>query len=189
MSSISGSQGPVFPSPQMRAHDRIAAQSASGSITSTDQTALDTAVDTIDAALKGSDGAAASGQARLDPEDMKARIDDLIGQQVQNGSLTSEQAKTLTSVLNGESGGSSVASVGGRSGGHHHGGPPPVDDKPASADAGTNATDLTTQSTNDLLTTFVKQLQSRQDQTSPYGSGGTRTNTASASALLMNFKV
>ncbi|KQP31057.1 hypothetical protein ASF49_10760 [Methylobacterium sp. Leaf104] len=189
MSSISASQAPVFPSPQMRAHDRIAAQTASGSISSTDQTALDTAVDTIDAALKSSDGAGAAGQARLAPEDMKTRIDDLIGQQVQSGSLTSEQARTLKSVLGGESGGSSVAGVGGRSGGHHHGGPPPVDDDQASAGAQTDATDASAQSTNDLLTTFVKQLQSRQDQTSPYGSGGARTNTASASALLMNFKV
>lgn len=166
MSSISTGPAPVFPSPKVRGHDRIAAQTASGAISGTDRTALDTAVDSIDAALKGSDGPGAAPSARLEPADLKARIDDLIGQQVQGGRLTSDQAETLKSVLGGEAGGSSGAGV-----------------------AAAPAADTTAQSTNDLLATFVRHLQSRQDQTSPYGAGGTRAATPSASALLMNFKV
>lgn len=173
MSSVSTAQGPGFPSPNARAHDRIAAQTAAGTISSADRTALDTAVDGIDASLKRSEAAGTSERTGLGPADLKARIGDLIGQQVQSGSLTRDQATTLTTILGGDA----------------DAGSSPAANAAASGDPKSSATDPSARSTHDLLATFVKQLQSQQDRTSLYGSAGARISPASASALLMNFKV
>jgi hypothetical protein len=44
-----------------------------------------------------------------------------------------------------------------------------------------------TQSTNDLLSTFMQQLQSSQSVGAGYGANGT-TNSSSLSALLVDFQ-
>jgi len=73
---------------------RIAKAASSGSISSTDQTALDTALDNIDGSLASSTNADATTGA-----DMSSKVDSLIQQQVSAGTLTSDQAAELQSLF------------------------------------------------------------------------------------------
>ncbi|KQP85375.1 hypothetical protein ASF60_21695 [Methylobacterium sp. Leaf113] len=169
MTSISAQAGTFPPSPRLRAHEDIAARTAAGTLSSADQTALNTAVDSIDAALTQGIGSGPEA-TRLDPSGLRTRIDDLIGRQVESGALTGDQARTLNSVLRGD--------------------PDPSQTDGAPRVASEAATvGPSGQSTGDLLATFVKQLQVRQDQGASYGATGARTVSAAAGALLMNFKV
>ncbi len=45
-----------------------------------------------------------------------------------------------------------------------------------------------TQSTNDLLSTFMQQLQSSQSVGAGYGANGTTNSSSSLSALLVDFQ-
>lgn len=71
---------------------RISKAASSGGISSTDQTALDTALDNIDGSLATSANATTGS-------DMSGKVDSLIQQQVSAGTLTSDQAAELQSLF------------------------------------------------------------------------------------------
>ncbi|GEO99018.1 hypothetical protein [Methylobacterium haplocladii] len=193
MSTVSSASAMAFTSPKQRLLDSITSQVSAGKISSTDETALDSAVESIDSALSSGSGRS-SASAKLGPSDMKSRIDDLISQQVGSGTLTSDQAETLKQVFaqgsEGHGGKGGHGEVG-RSGGPPPG-PPPADDTAPSdpfADPSTSASGSTTgQSAGDILASFMKQLQSAQNQPSGYGANATSGGSRSASALLLNFE-
>ncbi|TXN80136.1 hypothetical protein [Methylobacterium sp. WL8] len=205
MSSISSTTASQLQPAQRPAHahkNRVASeidsQASAGTISSTDATALTSALGAIDASLKSGssakDGAsAASGgtaTARLDPSAMKDKIDGLIADQVTSGTLTNDQATTLKSLFaeGDKKAGGAVGGAGGRPSGPPPGAPPSGD-----ASSGLNldfaASDTTgTASTSDLLASFIKQLQATQTTGSGYASSGSASARSSASALVVDFR-
>ena len=90
----------VFQSPRDRLQNELTTEIAAGTIAATDLDPLSAALDSIDQTLKSqrtSDRAA--GTAPPSPDEMKAKIDDLIAAQVSSGKLTSEQADELKNVF------------------------------------------------------------------------------------------
>ncbi|MET7242768.1 hypothetical protein ABZT49_05325 [Methylobacterium sp. EM32] len=172
---------------KQRLLDRISAQAQAGSLSATDASALTSAVQDIDQAMSGASGTSGTGGARLDPAQAKSRMDDLIGAEVAKGTLTSDQATTLKSLLSSQRGGGQGGDRGGVGGA---GGPPPGPPPAGAADA-TGSTDAASatdaaSSASDLLAGFLKQLQATQaqSQASGYGaSGGTGTPTGSQAAV------
>jgi hypothetical protein len=199
VTTISSATQVYSPPPTSHAHsgkgrmaDAIAQQQQTGALSSTDATALTSALDAIDSGLQDSSsttgtasGSGSTQSARLDPSDMQDRIDSLISDQVDSGALTSDQANELSNLF--ASHGTSVtdSTAGGLDGPPP--GPPPADGG-ASPD-GTDATSATpgTTSANDLLSTFIQQLQAAQSSKAGYGASGT-TASQSSSALLFDFK-
>lgn len=178
MSSISGSMSSAA---MMSPNDRmkLALQSAvsAGSVKSTDQSALSSALDDIDAAMKSS-GPPAAGTS---PSSMKTKVDGLIDQEVSDGKLTSDQATELKSVF---------AQAASKMGGHHHhaGGPPPTDDSgDGTATTATDATASTdsTKSAIDQLISFLQTLEKSVSSSSTYGSTGTSTASTSTSTSML----
>jgi hypothetical protein len=88
-----------------------------GTISSLDQSALSTALTDIDAAIQQSRSSDASSSTESSPEEMKSKIDDLIANEVSNGTLTSELKGVFQSAF-----ANCVGGPGGRSG------PSPSDD-------------------------------------------------------------
>lgn len=66
MSTISAATAAAYTSPKQRLLDSIASQASAGKISSTDETALDSAVESIDSALSASRGGSPSS-AKLGP--------------------------------------------------------------------------------------------------------------------------
>jgi hypothetical protein len=174
--SASSAAAQQVSSPKQRLLDRISAQQQSGALSATDADALSSAVQDIDVAMSGASGT--GGRARLDPSQAKGRMDDLIGAEVDKGTLTSEQATTLKSLLSSQKGG-------GQGG---PGGPPPG--PPPSGDAA--ATGASATSASDLLSSFLKQLQDAQTRTqaSGYGASGStaKTGQAASQAAMFDFE-
>lgn len=212
MSAISSStaaplfsaQRPPPPSGRNPVARAIGNEVSSGSLSAADGTALTSALKSIDASLFGGattatgsparPGGASSGgsETRLDPSAVKDRVDSLIDDQVTSGSLTSAQADTLKQIfaqnapenLKGGSGEADAGKVGGIGGhGHRPHGPPPTDQAAASS-----ATDATGTGTDDLLTSFIQQLQSAQSSASGYGANGSGSSSRASSALLFDFQ-
>ncbi|QJU58948.1 hypothetical protein HL653_15275 [Sphingomonas sp. AP4-R1] len=181
MSSISGSMSTAA---MMSPNDRmkLALQSAvsAGSVKSTDQSALSSALDDIDAAMKSS-GPPAAGTS---PSAMKTKVEGLIDQEVSDGKLTSDQATELKSVF------AQAASKMG----HHHGagGPPPIDDGTGTTATDATATDATastdsTKSAIDQLISFLQTLEKSVSSSSTYGATGTSTaSTSSPTSMLID---
>ena len=156
MTSISAAASSSYLSPLQQLQKELQSEVTAGKITSADQDALSAALTDIDASLQSSRPSHSAG-TRPSPEDMKAKIDDLIAGEVSSGKLTSEQATELKGVFeaafaNGPGGGGGPG--GPRGGGP--GGPPPADDlsATASADSTTDAT-----SPDDLLQQCLELLQ------------------------------
>jgi hypothetical protein len=166
---------------------KLALQSAvsAGSVKSTDQSALSSAIDDIGSAMK----AGGPPTAATTPTAMKTKVDGLIDQEVTDGKLTSDQATELKSVF---------AQAAGKMGhAHHaHGGPPPTDDSdddstnplnlnPTSATNTASTTD-TTKSAIDQLISFLQTLEKSVSSSSTYGSNGnsTASNSTSSSVLI-----
>ncbi|MCJ2048705.1 hypothetical protein [Methylobacterium sp. J-070] len=170
-------------SPGARMSDTISRAVSAGTLSGADATALTGAVASIDSSLSadraGSSSAGAT-QARLDPSTLQDRIDGLISDQVSGGSLTDDQATELKALF-ASHGRSTEASATSRGDGTPSG-PPPG----AAADASSPSRSGTA-TTNDLLATFVHQLQSSQSAGAGYGAAGTSTATTSA-ALLFDFQ-
>jgi hypothetical protein len=198
MSTIASTASPAFAQrPPPRAHGAMKDQMAStissevsaGSLSSTDATALTSALTAIDSGLsaESTGTTAASGSAaKRDPASMKDRIDGLIADQVSAGTLTDDQAGELKSLF--ASGGRSTSAS--RTGGTAEAGGPPPGPPPDGADAdsddGTTQASATGASVSDLLSSFIKQLQSVQATGSAYGANGTNRNGTSASALVLD---
>jgi hypothetical protein len=195
MTSISAAASSSYLSPLQQLQKELQSEVTAGKITSADQDALSAALTDIDASLQSSRPSRSAG-TRPSPEDMKAKIDDLIAGEVSSGKLTSEQATELQGVFeaafaNGPGGGGGPGGPrGGGPGGP--GGPPPADDLSAtgSADSTTDAT-----SADDLLQQFLELLQdslSASSSTSYSATGSTATSagksSSSFSALLIDYQ-
>jgi hypothetical protein len=196
MSTFDTTTAASFTSPKQRLHNAVSSRAETGQISATDKTALDSAIDTIDASLSSSTSSSTS--ARLDPSQMKSRIDDLISKAVSDGTLTDEQATTLKSLFSrgGQDGQAGMSGAGGPPPGPPPaGGPPPsASSDSTSDDSSTQVADATTSSTDgtsasELLATFIKQLQSLQSQGGSYTAAGASGSGRVASALLLNFEV
>jgi hypothetical protein len=101
MSSVSliGNSFQACSSPRELLQKELASEVAAGTISSTDQTALSSALDDIDSSLK-SERSSGAGQSRPpSPDEMKSKIDDLIAGEVSDGKLTSDQAEELKNNL------------------------------------------------------------------------------------------
>lgn len=164
----------------------IASDVSAGSISATDGTALSSALDSIDLSLKSSQSSGSG--TRLDPSQIKDKVDGLIDDQVSGGSLTSDQAATLKSLFSANA--PPQGGAGGPGGPGGPGAPPPPDgDSDAtSAISGTTASSSDAASkVGDLLDSFLKVLQTSQTTASGYGASGATGSSASSGALLVDF--
>ena len=205
MSSISSTTASQVQPTQRPAHahkNRVASEidseASAGTISSTDATALTSALAAIDANLKSGGSATDSASApsgstptaRLDPSAMQDKIDGLIADQVSSGTLTSDQATTLKSLFaqGDKHDGGAVAGAGGRLSGPPPGGPPSgggtLGTSPGSAASDTTSTT----STSDLLAGFIKQLQATQTSGAGYASSGSASVRSNASAIVLDFQ-
>ena len=192
MTSISsaGFSPQQFTSPRDLLQNELKSEVASGAVKSGDLDALSSALDSIDSSLRSAAGGdRAAGSKPPSPDEMKAKIDDLISGQVDAGTLTSDQADELKSVF-------ANALPQGGPGGHGGPGGPGAGGPPGgggSADAGgqcSNASNSTSDSNNsdlnDLLASFLKTLQEALSKNSNYGSNG--ATGLSITSLVLNYQ-
>ncbi|WP_244413438.1 hypothetical protein [Methylorubrum extorquens] len=117
---------------------------------------------------------------------MKDKIDSLISDQVSAGLLTDNQASELKNLF--ASGGQSTSSSTSRDIAGA-GGPPPAPPGPPPDDAGSDPSsndNTSSSSVRDLLSSFIKQLQSSQVSSSAYAATGTSKNGYASSALVLD---
>ena len=192
MTSISATSNSSYLSPLQKLQDQLQAEVSSGAISSSDQSALSSALTDINSSLQnGSAGDSATG-TNSSPGDLKSKIDSLIANEVSSGKLTGDQATELQGVFKAAFA-DTAGGPGGAGGAHHghhggHGGPSPTD--------GSSATDSTssTSSANDILQQFLQSLQnSLSASSSPsYSATGItdpgNSNGTSFSALLIDYQ-
>jgi hypothetical protein len=142
--------------PRADMDSKISAAVEAGALTQTDATALESALDKIDSSLSSSTSGSAG---KLDPSGMKAKVDDLIDQQVKDGTLTEDQAAELQAIF-----------ASGPSGASGPGGPPPAadsdsagDDIIASLTATSSASSSTTTGTGTDSTSSTSALSDSSD--------------------------
>jgi hypothetical protein len=193
MTSISAISSSTYQSPLQKLQDELQAEINSGTIGSSDQDALSSALTDIDSSLQSSRASDSAGGTRPSPGDLKSKIDDLIAGEVSSGKLTSDQATELQGVFkaafaNGPGG---AGGPGGPGGARGHGGPPPTDD--ASSTDSTSSSSGTS-SADDILQQFLQSLQeslsaSSSTSYSATGSSSTTSNASSSfSALLIDYQ-
>ena len=192
MTSISATSNSSYLSPLQKLQDQLQAEVSSGAISSSDQSALSSALTDINSSLQnGSAGDSATG-TNSSPGDLKSKIDSLIANEVSSGKLTGDQATELQGVFKAAFA-NSAGGPGGAGGAHHghhggNGGPSPTDSS--------SATDSTssTSSANDILQQFLQSLQnSLSASSSPsYSATGIsdpgNSNGTSFSALLIDYQ-
>ena len=192
MTSISATSNSSYLSPLQKLQDQLQAEVSSGAISSSDQSALSSALTDINSSLQnGSAGDSATG-TNSSPGDLKSKIDSLIANEVSSGKLTGDQATELQGVFKAAFA-NSAGGPGGAGGAHHghhggHGGPSPTDSS--------SATDSTssTSSANDVLQQFLQSLQSSLSASSSpsYSATGIsdpgNSNGTSFSALLIDYQ-
>jgi hypothetical protein len=166
------------PSPRDMLQNTLAAQVSSGEVSSSDASALSSALDQIDQAMKAERGSFSSTRtAPPSPEEAQSKIDSLIAEQVEAGTLTEDQAAELKEIF-------SETFANGPGGGRGPGGPPPG--PPPGDESESSGTTSLTITTNDsavstALQEFLKQLQEKLG--SGYGTSGQLTSGSSTSLL------
>ena len=191
MTSISAISSSNYQSPLQKLQDELQAEINSGTIGSSDQDALSSALTDIDSSLQSSRASDSAGGTRPSPGDLKSKIDDLIAGEVSSGKLTSDQATELQGVFkaafaNGPGG---PGGPGGAHGGH--GGPPPADGA-SSSDSASSSSGAS--SAADILQQFLQSLQAQLSASSSTsysatGSSSTASNASSSfSALLIDYQ-
>ncbi|MCE7798580.1 hypothetical protein LWE61_18780 [Sphingobium sufflavum] len=191
MMSVTGSSATRM-SPRAMMDNRIDTAVKSGSISATDETALENALDAIDSALGvgSSSGSGSAATGKLDPAGMKDRIDSLISDQVTAGTLTDEQAATLQSLFaqggpqpqgeggSGDTDSMAMGGVGGRGGMRPMGPPPPPPSgtEEDSSTSGTSATEDTDQL--DALISLLSALREQMASKNVYSSTSASTTAA-----------
>jgi hypothetical protein len=189
MTSISAISSSTYQSPLQKLQDELQAEINSGTIGSSDQDALSSALTDIDSSLQSSRASDSAGGTRPSPGDLKSKIDDLIAGEVSSGKLTSDQATELQGVFkaafaNGPGG------AGGPGGAHGHG--PPPTDSASSTDSTSSSSGAS--SADDILQQFLQSLQeslsaSSSTSYSATGSSSTASNAGSSfSALLIDYQ-
>jgi hypothetical protein len=183
-------------SPRTMMDRRIESAVSAGSISDVDQTAMESALDNIDSALSSS-GSEISG--KLDPKDMKSRIDSLIKDQVSSGTLTEEQASQLQALFqqgppsasgsSSDSGESDSMALGGVRGPRGPGGPPPPppsgEDETDEDSTTTTGVQATAMDRLNSLIAFLENLRSSMGSDT-YGSSATSSNSSDNSGLVVN---
>src|SRR5438128_4044923 len=124
MTSISAASANTYQSPLQRLQSELQSEVTSGTISSSDQDALSSALTDIDSSLQASRASDQASGTRPSPDDLKSKIDDLIDGEVSSGKLTRDQATELQGVFkaafaNGPGG---AGGTGGAGGAHHGGG-------------------------------------------------------------------
>jgi hypothetical protein len=198
MTSIAASGATGYLSPRDRLQNELLSEVSSGSIASSDQSALSSALDDIDQSLKSDRTSNSQASGPPSPDQMKSKIDDLINGEVQNGKLTSAQAAELQNVFSnafskGGPGGPGGPGGAGGHHGHHGGGADGAGSSDSSSATDTlqsalnsNSSDGTssTDSTDSLIQTFLQSLKDAQQQ--GYTASGSGSS-ASANALVVDF--
>ena len=183
MTSIGSTTSQAFASPLDRLKNELSSEVQAGTVKSTDQDALSSALDSIDASLQA-DRTSQSPGSRPDPSELGKKIDDLISQQVEAGTLTSDQASELQGLFKNANPGKGEP---GGPGGLPPGGPPPGGGGgPQQSGSSTESSDSS--DSKSLLEEFLTNLQSQLAQGQNYGSNGS-TSTASTTSLLLSFQV
>ncbi len=181
MTSISASSMSGF-SPLDLLKQELTKEVSAGKVSSTDQTALSSALDDIDSALKSGGNSSSSSSTSStppSPEEMQSKIDDLIQSEVDSGKLTSDQATELKNVFaNAFSGGGA-------------GGPPPAPSDDASSDT-TSSTSSSSSSSSSQVEELLKKLldalqSSNSSKTSSYSASGTSSSSSSSKSLVVDF--
>lgn len=162
---------------------RISAAVSSGSISATDQTALSSALDSIDSSLSA-DRASGTKPA----SGMKDRVDGLIDQQVKDGKLTDDQAGELKKLF--------------AQGPHGHhggaGGPPPADlastltDASSDSTSPTDATASTQDAAQEMLLAFLQQLRGQLGANDTYDAKSANpaaSSSTASSGLVLDTKI
>ena len=191
MTSISAISSSNYQSPLQKLQDELQAEINSGTIGSSDQDALSSALTDIDSSLQSSRASDSAGGTRPSPGDLKSKIDDLIAGEVSSGKLTSDQATELQGVFK-----AAFANGPGGAGGAHgphgdHDGPPPTDSA-SSTDSTSSSSGAS--SADDILQQFLQSLQeslsaSSSTSYSATGSSSTASNASSSfSALLIDYQ-
>ena len=189
MTSIGSTSSQAFSSPLDRLKNELSSEVQAGTVKSADQDALSSALDSIDSSLQA-DRASQSQGSRPDPSELGKKIDDLISQQVEAGTLSSDQASELQGLFKnadpGKGGGQAGPGGPGGPGGPPPGGPPPGGGGPQQSGSSTESSDSS--DSKSLLEEFLANLQSQLAQGQNYGSNGS-TSTTSTTSLLLNFQV
>ncbi len=157
------------PSPRDRLQARLDAEISAGTVESGDRTALESALDTIDEAMRASRDGASAG-TRTSPDQMRAKIESLIDEQVESGALTSDQADELKQLF---------ADAGPKGG---PGGPPPPPPEGETGEA--ESSSASSSDLADLLMAFLKQLQEKTSSTTAYATDGSATSSSSTALVL-----
>ena len=173
MSTINSMTSGAMHSPRTQMDQRISAAVSAGAISSTDQAALGTALDAIDSSL-----AAERASGSKPSGNMKSRIDGLIQQQVDSGTLSDEQASELQSFFAKGAEGSEGKGPGGP------GGPPPAGDQSSDDDAG-EGSGVSDAASSKLaaLEAFLERLRESEASTTGYGVAG---KTSNATGLVLD---
>src|ERR1700761_2745147 len=192
MTSISSLSNTNYQSPLQLLQNELQSQVGAGTVSSSDQSALSSALTNIDSDLKS--GSSQSSGTQSSPGDVKSKINDLIQNEVTSGNLTSAQATELQGVFkaafsNGPGGAGGPGGPGG-AGGPPPGGPPPGGGGGPQGGGGSASTSSTDSDAASLLQQFLQSLQSSQSSSSTYGSNGSNStsndSSSSLSALLVD---
>lgn len=180
MTSIGSVSSYKPPSPLELLQNELSSEVSSGTVKSSDESALSSALDDIDSALK-SEGSSTFGPPS--PKDIQSKVNDLISTEVKNGKLTSNQADQLKNIFakalpQGDPGG-----PGGHGGPHGPGNVGTTNsasgDQSSTSDASSSSTD-----TNSLLQDFLKLIQDAQNTNGYSASGDTQK---AFSSMLVSF--
>ena len=217
MSSITSATSAQQYSPLPRLQNELTSEVSAGTISSTDQSALSSALDDIDKAMQASKPT--SGSTPPSSDDMKSKIDDLIAGEVSSGKLTSAQADELKNVFaqafKGGPGGAGGAGGGGGAGGAAGAGATSTSDtstdpadtnkdgtvsaaeraayeaKSTSASqtdgSDTGSTGSTDSDATKLLKDFLSLLKNSQSGSSTYGAGGDSLSKQ-VQSLIVNYQ-
>lgn len=183
MTSISATTTNSY-SPLDRLKSELTKEVSAGTISTSDESALSSALDDIDSSLKtGASSASASSPPSAD--EMQSKIDDLIQNEVSSGKLTSEASELKNVFANTFSGSANGA-----------GGPPPPpdgssDSSTTSSTGSTSSSDSSSSSssatTAELMKELISLLQNATSQSTSYGASGNSASSNASSALLVDY--
>ena len=197
MTSIAATGAAGYLSPRDRLQNELQSEVSSGAISSTDQSALSTALDDIDQSLKADRASGSQASGPPSPDQIKSKISDLINGEVQNGKLTSAQATELQNVFANAFAKGGPGGAGGHHGHHHDGDSGSAGGGDSSSSSTTtlllaisssssDGTSSSTDSTTSLIQTFLQSVQNSQQQGAGYGANGDNAGS-STNALVLDF--
>jgi len=207
MSAISATSNSNYLTPQQLLQAELQQEVNSGAISSSDQSALSSALNDINSSLQGGSGAAAAGNASsagdASPADIQSKISGLIANEVSSGKLTQQQATELQGLFQntfaggnsgatgssgvqgltalsaaGTPGGAGGAGAGGSGGVHHGHGGHGGHGSGSSDDNASNSGSSATGSADQILQQFLQSLQGSTSSTSTYTASGSAAPVA-----------